>query len=132
MMRAFFDTNVYINAFFRSVLPREEFENFFSLYDIVICPVIKHELLLGTIHAKTKKELERFFNQCPILEAPTHAMWGQATDLMKRLKWKENKQQNDVLIALTAHQEQACLISYDKHCVKLKELIKFELVLLKE
>lgn len=131
-MKAFFDTNVYINTFFKAVLPREEFAKFFALYDVIVCPIVKHELLLGTIHKKTRKELERFFDQCPTVEAPTREMWEEMTERMKQLKWKENRQQNDLLIALTTKKEKATLMTYDVHFQKLKELIDFELVLLRE
>jgi len=131
-MKAFFDTNVYINTFFRAVLPREEFEKFFVLYEIVACPVVRHELLLGTVHSKTRKELERFFDQCPILEAPNRKIWEETTEVMKKLKWKENRQQNDLLIALTAREEEATLITYDRLFEEVRELLGFEMVLLEE
>ncbi len=131
-MKAFFDTNVYINTFFKTVLPREQFIEFFELYEIVVCPVVKHELLLGTIHQKTRLELEHFFHRCTILEAPNFKMWEEMTETMRALKWRENKQQNDVLISLTARNEKAVLITYDQHFLKLKELIMFDLILLKE
>lgn len=131
-MKAFFDTNVYINTFFRTTLPRAEFEKFFSLYDIFVCPVVKHELLLGTIHPKTKKTLARFFDELPTFDAPTRTLWEQTTEVMKKLKWRENRQQNDTLIALTAHEEKASLITYDKHFAELRDLVIFDLVLLKE
>ncbi len=44
-MKAFFDANDYINTLLKTTLPREEFVKFFSLYDIVVCPIVKHELL---------------------------------------------------------------------------------------
>ena len=131
-MKAFFDTNVYINTFFRKVLPREEFEKFFELYDIVICPVVKHEILLGTIHQKTQKELEHFFAQCPILEAPSRKIWEEMTEIMKKLKWRENRQQNDLLIALTAREADATIITYDRHFEHMKSWIDFEMILLFE
>ncbi|MBI2981568.1 MAG: PIN domain-containing protein [Deltaproteobacteria bacterium] len=131
-MKAFFDTNVYINTFFKAVLSREDFQKFFELYDIVVCPVVKHELLLGTIHPKTKKALERFFNECPVLEAPTREIWQEMTETMKKLRWKENRQQNDLLIALTAQKEEATLVTYDKHFETVQDWIEFELVLLRE
>ena len=131
-MKAFFDTNVYINTFFKKVLPREEFSKFFMLYDIVICPVVKHELLLGTIRKKTQKELENFFEQCPLLEAPSQKTWEEMTEVMKKLKWRENRQQNDILIALTARETDSAIITYDRHFEHLKSQIDFELVLLME
>lgn len=131
-MKAFFDTNVYINTFFKSVLPREEFEKFFSLYEIVVCPVVKHELLLGTIHPKTKRTLERFFDSCKVLEAPSKKIWEDTTKLMKNMGWRENRQQNDVLIALTAKNEDATLVTYDRHFAKLRELVEFDWVHLHE
>lgn len=131
-MKAFFDTGVYINAFFRGVLPKTEFEKFFSLYDVFVCPVVKHELLLGTIHPKTKSALSRFFDQCPSCNAPSREMWGKMTEIMKSLKRRENSRQNDALIALTAEQENATLITYDADFESLKGLVGFELVLLKE
>ena len=131
-MKAFFDTNVYINTFFKSVLPRAEFEKFFFLYEIVVCPVVKHELLLGTIHSKTKRTLERFFDSCEVLDAPSKKIWEDTTKLMKVLNWRENRQQNDVLIALTAKYEDATLITYDRHFEKMQGHIDFEWVLLRE
>lgn len=131
-MKAFFDTNVYINAFFKSGLPRDEFEKFFSLYEIVVCPIVKHELLLGTIHPKTKRTLERFFDSCEVLEAPSKKIWEATTTIMKTLGWRENRQQNDVLIALTAKNEGATLITYDGHFEKLRKLIDFDWVHLSE
>lgn len=131
-MKAFFDTGVTINTFFKAVLPRAEFEKFFSLYDIFVCPVVKHELLLGTIHPKTKAALSRFFDQCPACDAPSRELWGKMTEIMKQLRWRENRQQNDVLIALTAEQENASLITYDARFESLKGLVDFELVLLGE
>ncbi len=129
-MKAFFDTSVYINTFFKALLPKEDFQKFFDLYDIVICPIVKHELLLGTIHPKTKKALDRFFDQCPVVEAPTRELWMEMTEIMKKLHWRENRQQNDILIALTARKEAATLITYDRHFGALQELIDFELILL--
>lgn len=131
-MKAFFDTNVYINTFFKQQLPRDQFINFFKIYDIFVCPVVKHELLLGTINSKTRHELELFFDQCPVLEAPSATLWNATTDLMKKLGWKENKQQNDVLIALVANQEPATLITYDKHFKQIAKHLEFDLVLLEE
>lgn len=127
-MKAFFDTGVYIKAFFTTALPRPEFEKLFSLYQIVVCPIVRHELLLGTIHPKTKKELEKFFSHCPTLEAPTKEMWDEMTGVMKSLGWKENRQQNDLLIALTAQKEKATLITFDKHFETIRTKINFELV----
>lgn len=131
-MKAFFDTGVYINAFFRKVLGRDEFAKFFVLYDIFLCPIVKHELLLGTIHPKTRHELERFFDLCPILDAPSGIMWEEMTDVMKSIRWRENRQQNDILIALTARESKATLITYDRHFEKIKEHIDFELIVLTE
>lgn len=131
-MKAFFDTGVYINAFFKKVLDRREFEKFFATHEIVVCPIVKHELLLGTIHQKTRKELERFFDQCPLLSAPSGEIWEEMTQLMKKLGWRENRQQNDILIALTARAEPATLIAYDKHFGMIRKLIDFELILLGE
>lgn len=131
-MKAFFDTDVYINTFFKKVLPRGEFAKLFSLYEIFVCPVVKHELLLGTVRKETKKELETFFDQCPLLEAPDHKMWSEMTNLMKKLNWKDNRQQNDLLIALTAKESEATLITYDRHFEDIRELVDFELVVLRE
>lgn len=83
-MKAFFDTGVYISAFFKKSLPRDEFAKFFSVYDIFLCPVVKHELLLGTIHPKTRQELERFFDACPLFAAPSAENWDNATVVMRR------------------------------------------------
>jgi len=131
-MKAFFDTSIYINTFFRKQLPKDEFLNFFKVYEIVVCPVVRHELLLGTINPKTRKELASFFDQCPVTEAPTSDMWSTMTDVMKKLGWKENRQQNDVLIALVANKEPAVLITYDTHFKQIAKHIGFELVLLGE
>lgn len=131
-MQAFFDTNVYINTFFKRVLPYDQFLNFFKIYDIAICPVVKHELLLGTINPKTRRELETFFDKCPVLEAPTNVLWNTMTEVMKKLGWKENKQQNDILIALVANKAPATLITYDKHFKQIAKQIDFEMVLLEE
>ncbi len=131
-MKAFFDTNVYINTFFRKLLPKEEFARIFEIYEIVLCPIVKHELLLGTIKEKTRGELQKFFDLCAEIEAPNKKIWQEATIFMKQLGWKENKQQNDVLIALSARRENATLITYDRHFEKLAEKIGFELLLLVE
>ncbi len=131
-MRAFFDTNVYISTFFKKLLPREEFERFFTLYEIVVCPIVKHELLLGTIHPKTRKELEAFFDQCPVLDAPDRHLWEEMTDLMRKLKWKENRQQNDLLIALTSKHANATLITYDHHFEDIAKIFHFDFILLQE
>lgn len=131
-MKAFFDTGVYINTFFRTILPRADFEKFFSLYDVFLCPIVRHELLLGTIHPNTRKILNRFFDQCPCCEAPSREMWEKTTSLMKILGWRENRQQNDVLIALTAEREKATLVTYDAHFEMLGKLIGFDFILLEE
>ncbi len=131
-MKAFFDTNVYINTFFKKTLSREEFSQFFSFYDIFVCPIVRHELLLGTIRSETRKELELFFDQCPLLEAPSIRLWSETTQVMKRLHWKENRQQNDLLIALTARESDSTLITYDSHFEIIQKEVDFELVLLKE
>lgn len=131
-MKAFFDTGVYINTFFRRVLPREEFSKFFCIYDVVLCPIVKHELLLGTVHPKTRQELEHFFDQCPLLDAPSSNLWEEMTEVMKSLRWKENRQQNDILIALTARDSEATLITYDRHFENIKKLIDFDLLMLRE
>ncbi|MBF0492948.1 MAG: PIN domain-containing protein [Deltaproteobacteria bacterium] len=131
-MKAFFDTNVYVNTFFRPVLPKAQFESYFKSYEVWICPLVKHELLLGTIHPKTKADLEKFFLACPTFEAPDREMWNQATELMKKMKWKESKHQNDVLIALTACRESALLFSYDKIFKILQKELSFSFQCLEE
>ncbi len=131
-MKAFFDTNVYINTFFRPILPHESFEKYFSIYEIWLCPIVKHELLLGSIHAKTRKTLEHFFRQCPSFEAPSAEAWEKTTFLMKQFNWRENRQQNDVLIALTAQTEEATLITYDKIFIGLQKELGFQLIHLEE
>lgn len=129
-MKAFFDTNVYINTFFKKKLDRNEFAGFFDLYEIGVCPVVKHELFLGSIHPRTRLELGEFFDQCPLYAAPSAETWDEMTGIMKKMGWKENRQQNDLLIALTAREEDACLISYDFIFERLRDLIGFELVFL--
>ena len=129
-MKAFFDTNVYINAFFKKKLARDEFAGFFDLYEIGVCPVVKHELFLGAIHPRTRLELGEFFDQCPLYAAPSAETWSEMTGSMKKMGWKENSQQNDLLIALTAREEGASLISYDTVFERLRDSIGFELILL--
>lgn len=131
-MKAFFDTNVYVNTFFRPLLPREEFQKYFEIFEIVIHPIVQHELLLGVKSKKVKRELDHFFRECEILEAPSRTTWEEATRLMNRLGWKENRQQNDVLLALGAQENSATVISYDTHFERLPSLIPFNLILLRE
>ena len=131
-MKAFFDTNVYINSFFKKKLSREKFAQFFSIYEIFICPVVKHELLLGTIQPDTRKELEAFFDTCPSLPAPGIQLWSETTKFMKKLNWRDNHQQNDLLIALTARETESTLITYDRHFERIQKEVDFELVLLRE
>ena len=131
-MKAFFDTSVYINTFFRKVLTKKEFTAYFDLFEIVICPIVKHELLLGTIHQHTREQLEKFFDKCPIISPPSNAQWDEVTTVMRKLNWKENRQQNDVLIALLAKDEPATVITYDKHFQPIKKHVDFELIVLEE
>ena len=51
---------------------------------------------------------------------------------MKALGWKENRQQNDVLMALTAKYSNTAIITYDRHFERVRELLDFQMVLLKE
>ena len=131
-MKAFFDTNIYINTFFKKKLSRERFSQFFLTYDIFVCPVVKHELLLGTIRGETRKELESFFDECPLLPAPGLLLWSETTKIMRKLNWKENHQQNDILIALTARDSEATLVTYDRHFERIQKEVDFEMVLLRE
>jgi len=129
-MKAFFDTSVYINTFFKKALSLAEFEKFFDIYEVVVCPVVRHELLLGSIHPHTRKALERFFDECPLLPAPSVKEWQSLTEVMQKLGWKENRQQNDVLIALTAREYQATVITFDRHFELIQKHLHFEYILL--
>lgn len=130
---AFFDTNIYVDIL-RGRIPLEDLSPY-SHYIIRISPIVKSELIRGCKTQKAKRLTESYIHHLIEIPAPTNKMWEQAAVILSRLaqtfqKYSEEIQ-NDVLLALSAKQNGAILVSQDKDFEIISKYVSFRWILFK-
>ncbi|QQR81929.1 MAG: PIN domain-containing protein [Deltaproteobacteria bacterium] len=130
-MIAFFDTNIYID-YLKGTFPQETYQDYFQKYVIRLCPVVYQELVRGIRSEKVRKKVEAITKRILFLPPPSNAMWiktGQlAAKVMKSFDAISlEKIQNDLLIALTAYEHGAILITQDRHFQMIQKHLSFKL-----
>lgn len=133
-MVVFFDTNVYIDLL-KGRLDSRKYQEIFSRHVVRICPVVYHELLRGIRNPKVLRKVESTVKKIHFLSSPTTNMWIQAAHLAVRVVQTSDavslsNMQNDLLIALTARESGATLITRDRHFMRIRKHLVFEHVLL--
>jgi predicted nucleic acid-binding protein len=117
-MIAFFDTNVFID-FLKGIFPKATYDQYREEYIIRMCPIVYHELIRGVKSKALKERMEDVTKQFIFLPPPTNAMWIKVGEIAGRVigSYDERaleKIQNDLLIALTARENGATLITLSK------------------
>lgn len=132
-MIAFFDTNMYID-YLRGVLPAEMYLRYFQTYIMRMCPIVYHELVRGIRTPSVARKVKAVAEKIIFLPPPTTAMWTLAGQLMQTLHASSHQKtaeqiQNDMLIALTARQTGATLITRDQDFQQIRRKVSFEFIL---
>lgn len=132
-MRAFFDTNIY-SDYLKGVFPKENYDSYFEKYIIRLCPVVYQELIRCIKSEVLKKKVESATRKIIFLPPPTTAMWVAAGRLAGKIlgtfdERPLEKIQNDLLIALTARENGALLITQDKFFRTIQKQVHFHLIL---
>lgn len=131
-MIAFFDTNIYID-FLKGTFSRSLYDRYFEKYIIRLCPVVYQELIRCLRTDTIKKKVEQATKKIIFLEAPTTRMWIKTGQLAGKIAGSFDeltleKNQNDILIALTARENGALLITQDKHFHLIQKHIPFSFI----
>ncbi len=132
-MIAFFDTNIYIDLL-KGIFPKSIYDRYFEEYIIRLCPVVHQELIRCIRSGRKKSEIEQITQKIISLPPPTNEMWIRTGELAGKVigSYDERaleKIQNDLLIALTALQNGATLITQDHHFKMIRKHIPFQLIL---
>lgn len=132
-MKAFFDTNIYIDVL-KGSLPLAFYECYLEKYIIRLSPVVYQELIRCVTSAAFKKKVEKITHRIIFFPPPTTKMWIMAGNLSGKIMGSSDeltleKIQNDILIALTARENGALLITQDKHFHIIQKHIPFSLIL---
>ena len=132
-MKAFFDTNIYIDVL-KGSLPLSFYEQFLDKYIIRLCPVVYQELIRCVTSPSFKKKIDQITHRVLFFPSPTIKMWVNAGNLAGKImgntdKLSLEKIQNDLLIALTARENGAVLITQDKHFRLIQKHVRFSLIL---
>jgi predicted nucleic acid-binding protein len=116
------DTLVIINWMKKRQSPIRMLEPFFRAGRLVSCGVIRVEVLRGMTEPETKMEFETFFDLIP--EVPlTSALWKHVSDVAWSLDRKgEVLALPDLIIAVSAIQAKAELVTQDAHFLKIPGL----------
>ena len=135
-MIAFFDTNIYID-FLKGTFPETLYQQYFHKFIIRLCPVVYQELLRGIRSESVRKKVVAATKNIRFLAPPTNKMWTKAGELTGKIvrSFEEKtleKIQNDLLIALTARENGATLITQDKDFSVIQKHLKFKLILLSQ
>ena len=133
LMIAFFDTNIY-SDYLKGAFPKENYEKYLEKYLFRMCPVVYQELIRCIRTESLKKKVESATKRIIFLPPPTTNMWIKAGELAGKLLGNHDERtlekiQNDLLIALTARENGALLITQDKFFRALQKNIPFHLIL---
>lgn len=132
-MKAFFDTNIY-SDYIKGVFPKENYHRYFEKYVIRMCPVVYQELIRCVKSVELKKKIEVATGKILFLLPPTTAMWISAGKSANKVLGTYDERplekiQNDLLIALTARESGAILITQDKFFRTIQKHVPFQLIL---
>lgn len=133
-MIAFFDTNIYID-YLKGAFPKSQYDRYFHDYIIRMCPVVYLELTRGIRSEPLKKKIEQATKKIIFLPPPTNRMWVQAGLLAAKVMGSYDEKtlekiQNDLLIALTARENGAVLITQDHHFNAIRKHVSFQFQIL--
>lgn len=132
-MIGFFDTNIYVD-YLKGIFPKDLYRQYFERFIIRISPVVYEELIRCLRSEELKKKVEEMVEKIIFLAPPTTKMWIRAGELAGKVTGSYDEQslakiQNDLLIALTAHQDGATLITQDRHFQAIQKHLSFRLIL---
>jgi predicted nucleic acid-binding protein len=133
-MIAFFDTCVHV-ALLRGEIPLETVLRDGALGPVRLSPVVGHELLRGT-RGRAAKAVEQLVGTLVPIEPPSwRTAFLESARLLQRVFADHEaiglaRLQNDALIAWTARQTGATLVTFDRHFEGLRRHIVFPLLLL--
>jgi len=133
-MIAFFDTNILIDLL-KGIFPKRLYNQYREKYIVRMCPVVYQELIRGIRSDKLRKKVEVVAAGIIFLSPPTNRMWIQSGELAGKVvggydERSMEKIQNDLLIALTARQNGAVLITRDRHFKMIQRYVPFSLILI--
>jgi len=122
------DTNIWISVFARGRHEGRLFE-LIKTPGLLVSAVTLSEFLRGAHDSKNKLAVKQFFQFVnPFLVTPTQSQWIETGWILegilrgsRRTKEKILLLQNDILIALTARDQQARLITHDRKDFSLLE-----------
>ncbi len=126
-MIALFDTNIYIDELIGR-LPAGKFNKWRLQYILRLSPVVYHELLRGARNLSLIHEIRQ---KTLLLPAPSFTMWEKSAYILRHFREKFgsseelHKLQNDILIALSARENGALLITRDKHFKQIADFLAF-------
>lgn len=132
-MIAFFDTNIYVD-YLKGIFPKDLYRQYFERFIIRLSPVVYEELIRCIRSVELKKRVEEMVEKVIFLAPPTTKMWIRAGELAGKVVGSYDEPsltriQNDLLIALTAHQNGATLITQDRHFQQIQKHLSFQLIL---
>lgn len=128
-MLALFDTNIYIGEL-TGKIPLADTQLWRSHYLIRLSPVVHHELLRGSRNTALIEEIGRKTVPTP---PPSSKMWEKGARVLKKFVHEFGfgeeifRLQNDILIALTAREIGALVITGDRHFVEIQKMVPFYL-----
>ena len=132
-MIAFFDTNIYID-YLKGIFPKKSYEGYFERYIVRICPVVYQELIRCIRSGRLHNRVEELTEKVLFLPPPTSRMWTRAGELAAKVAGSYDERsleriQNDLLIALTARENGATLITGDHAFRVIQRFVPFHLIL---
>lgn len=133
LMKALFDTNIYID-FLGGRFPKFMYDAYIERFVIRLSPVVYHELIRCNRSPKSKQGFEVPAKRLLFLPPPTTKMWITAGEIAGKIIGNHDERsleriQNDLLIALTARENGAVLITRDKLFSTIQKHITFRMIL---
>ena len=130
-MIAFFDTNIFIDVL-KGLLPQSTYNQWREEYVIRMCPVVYQELIRCVKSESLKEKIEAATEKFILFPPPTNEMWITAGEMAGKVAGTYDERaleriQNDLLIALTARQNGAVLITQDLFFKNIQKYIEFRL-----
>ena len=132
-MIAFFDTSIYV-PLFRGVIPKEEPLGAAEGCILRLSPIVASELLRAAQPDSRGQVEDLIKSLLPIEPASWWRSWLEAGRVLPKVfpdhdEVGISRLQNDCLLALTARQNGALLITADRHFERLRRAIRFRLKL---